>query len=227
MRNRSRRRSRRNAFFGHPLLHRWAAKRGHRRSRRGSRRRTRRNAGTLSGVSRSIGSGFHLPIMKRAAVIIGGNISTTWSTGQLLNFLPTNNDWLKIVALLGMAGVNGFAASKFSLTRRYANDIFIGGVLAGANKLAQKLLPGAFYTCGLSEDLDGFSGMGYGGGPVGPSTYMYPFGTSGVGSYAHLGQPIRQGTSGLDDYGQPSQVHPTLLDGLANAEVEREIAGLM
>lgn len=220
MRKRSRRRSRRNAFFGHPLLHRWAAKRGHRRSRR-SRRRTRRNAGAsaLRGTTSAIRSGFNPHVWARAATIIGGNVSTTWSTGQLLNFIPGNEgDWVKIAALLAMAGVNGFIASKVGPLRKYANDIFIGGVLAGANKLAQKLLPGAFATCGLSEDLDGLASF-----VPGPSSPIYPFGTNGLGWAPGPGTPI----VGMNDYGQPSQVHPTLLDGLANAEVEREIAGLM
>lgn len=160
-------------------------------------------------------------IWKKAATILGGNISTSWSANKAMEFLPVlNSNPIFGIATVGlMAGVNGVLARRFA--PRYADGILVGGILAAVTRLAKMVLPGHFATCGLSDDLDGLGDWFADPRNIGSAFRL--------GSYAHVGQP----TIGMSDYAIQPQVQPgnvVQLDGLsgmANAEVSNEIASQM
>lgn len=234
-----RKRSRRNAWFGKPRLHAKAARKGH-RSR--SRRRTRRNAGTHSGrddsrgdiikqTTRSLKAGFNGKVVRRAANILAGNVGATFFNDRLAGFFPMvrSNPIFEIGSLLAIAGLQGMVVHKFIPKILNANDILIGGILAGVTKAARTVLPGQFSSCGLGEDMEGLGNSFY----ATPEQVLYPITPNGMrtsiagfGAYQSPAAPLI-GTNGLGDEAMYQQVQPAnivTLDGMADAEIQREIA---
>ncbi len=241
------RRKRKNAWPGFPRLHSKAARRGWRGRR--SSRRTRRNAGSIVAQgSRAVTRGFHLAAVKKAGVILYGNISTTWLAEMAQKHLPMLNSHpaLDVISVLGIAGLNAFATQKLKFASKYSSDIFIGGMLAGATRALRHILPGHFSTCGLGEDLEGLSNSYYATfdqvmHPIGPNGYLQnpghpmhhtmPYGH--MGAYAGPGSKMIS-LKGVGDEAIFTQLNPgqyvhqpnspvITLDGMGDAE---EMAGL-
>lgn len=232
------RRRRFNAWFGAPILHRKAARRGWGR-RRSKGRRTRRNAG-MSGMfgktTSAATSGFKMPVLKQAGVILGGNILTTWSAEKIMGALPTlkNNKILNVVTVLVTAGLAHVAARRF--LPKYAPGVLIGGVLAGVTRGVREFAPSVLPSSCLGDDMEGLGwdleGLGedmdgLGDWTIGPKNAYSAF---PLGSYAHMGQPL-VGTAGFGDYanmgqsGQKHYSHLVKLDGMD--AVGEEIASQM
>lgn len=226
---RKRRRSRRNSWPGAPRLHAKAARKGHRRSRR--TRRTRRNAGSMSMVrntTRSLRAGFDPKILKRASAILLGNISTTWYVDQIASRVPMlrSSPVFDIGALLLLGGAQGVFVSHILKQPKYATDIMIGGILAGVTRAVKMVLPNQFSTCGLGEDMEGLGDYIYPGVGVVTLNGQWVQRLNGLGAFARPGAPLI-GTHGLGDEAMYHQVQPTnviQLDGMADAEMQREIA---
>ncbi len=233
-RKRSRRRSRKNSWFGQKRRHSKAAKLGMRRRRSG--RRTRRNAGAHSlsfgSVSRSATSALKVNVLKDAGVILGGNILTTWSAEKIMGAIPAlrSNKFANVATVLMTAGLAGVFTRRFA--PKYANSVLIGGALAGVTRgirtLAPNLLPSSCLgddMDGLSEDLDGLADW-----MASPGNIARAFPLHGIGSYAHIGQPV-VGTGYMGDYanmgqsGQQQFAKMVQLDGMD--AVGEEIASQM
>ncbi len=157
----ARRRSRRNSFKGHPLLHRWAALKGHRRSRKG--RRTRRNAGSIAAsiksLPRSAGAAFNMKSLKDGTALVGGSIATSALANQLVHWFPMlgSHKALSIVTKLVSAGIIGKAvAPNVPVANKYSHLIQTGGVLAGVIEALRAVVPSHYFpSTGLGEDMDG------------------------------------------------------------------------
>lgn len=159
----ARRRSRRNSFKGHPLLHRWAALKGHRRSRKS--RRTRRNAGSIAAsvksLPRAATTAFHKKPLMDATAIVGGSAATAALAAQLTHHFPqlASHKALSVITKLVSAGVIGkLVAPKLPYVRGYANAVFTGGVLAGVIEALRAVVPSHYFpSTGLGEE-----GLGWG-----------------------------------------------------------------
>ncbi len=157
----ARRRSRRNSFKGHPLLHRWAALKGHRRSRKG--RRTRRNAGSIAAsvksLPRAATTAFHKKPIMDATAIVGGSAATAALAAQLTHHFPqlASHKALSVITKLVSAGVIGkLVAPRVPYVRGYSNAVFTGGVLAGVIEALRAIVPSHYFpSTGLGEDMDG------------------------------------------------------------------------
>ncbi len=245
---RRKRRSRKNAWFGKPRLHRKAARRGWSK-RRSSRRRTRRNAGSTSLVrntTRSLKAGFAPTTLKKAGTILAGNMGASFFTDKLAMHFPIvrSNPVIEIATLLLLASGQGMFVKRFIPKVLNANDIFIGGLIAGATRALKMVLPKTFQTCGLGEDLDG---LGYEMDGMGDYSYV-----QGMGDYTvSPGNPVINtqggwvnrlngmdaypgpqaptiGTHGLDDSAVIPQVQRAItLDGMADMAVADEISNQM
>ena len=133
---------------------------------------------------------------------------------------------MQVGTLLLLAGAQTIAVKK--LAPRYASDVLIGGILAGVTRFAKIVLPGRFTTCGLGEDLEGLSDDMYGMGDwmASPGNIRNAFALRGMDAYPSPQAPVI-GTAGMDDYALRWQAQPqniVQLDGLADSEVQREIA---
>ncbi len=240
MRKRRSRKSRKNSFWGHPRLHSKAARKGW--GRRKSRR-TRRNAGGMSIVkqtTKSVREGFAPSTIKKATAILLGNISTTWYVDQIASRVPMirSNPLFEIGSLLLLASGNALVAKR--IWPKHANDILVGGILAGVTRAVKTVLPGRFPTCGLGEDsMDGMGDYSYvqgmgnlgSGGFIGPFVASRAFTMQGIDGYASPHAPTI-GTHGLGDEAVYQQVQGNqgrnlvTLDGLANMAVMQEIESM-
>ena len=231
-RSRRHRRARRNSWRGHSRLHRKAARKGWRGARgRRSRRRTRRNAGSLvHSTRRAATRALSLGVLRRGTTILAGNVGTTFFTEKANRFLPsmlTSNPIGQVATLAAVAMAQSALVSKVVLLRKALNpnDILIGGMLAAVTRAARLILPGTFATCGLGEDLDGLGDWMATAGPGGNIANAFS-----LRGYASP-QALMIGTHGIGDYAQIYQTQPpvviTALDGMADYEVQREIAAQM
>lgn len=142
-----------------------------------------------------------------------------------------SNPFIEIASLLGIAGLQGMIVHKFIPKILNANDVLIGGILAGVTKTARMVLPSSFSSCGLGEDMEGM-GAYYATpeqimGAITPNGMHAGFpGMRGFGAYPSPAAPLI-GTHGLGDEAMYQQVQPAnvvTLDGMADAEIQREIA---
>lgn len=165
----ARRRSRKNAFHGHPRLHRWAALLGHRRGRKS--RRTRRNAGSIAASVKSIPSAATKAFSKKALMdsgaLLAGSATTTFVSEHLTTHFPvlSSHKLLSVITRLAMAGVVGkLVAPKVPYIKGYASYVFAGGVLSGVIEGLRMVIPEHYFPkTGLGEDLgEDMEGMGWG-----------------------------------------------------------------
>lgn len=222
----ARRRHRRfNAWFGAPLLHKRAARRGWGRRKA---RRSRRNAGSLSlgGISRAATAGYRVNVLKKAGTILVGNIGTTWIAGQIQNFLPIlrNNRILDTLTVLSTAGLASFVTRRIRPIGKvlHPDSVFIGGILAGVTRGLKNFAPGILPSSCLGEDMDGL-----GDWFINPGLVNSAFPLHGLGYAPGPGTPI-VGTHGIGDHAMHWQTQPgsvVQLDGLD--AVGEEIASQM
>lgn len=225
------RRSRRNAWFGFPLLHKRTAVKGHRRSRKS--RRTRRNAGSVvTSARRAVTSGFKMSVLKKAGTVLAGTLGASFIGGHIQNMFPflKRNKVLDVLTVLGVASIDAAIVKK--IKPAYASDILVGGLVAGLLRGAKAVLPNQFNACGLGEDLEGLRDdmEGLGAYYATPGQVMHPIGTSGMGQLGWAPGPRTPvvGTSGMNDYALHAQVQPgnvVQLDGMDDviSEVSSQI----
>lgn len=235
----ARRRSRRNSFKGHPLLHRWAALKGHRRSRKS--RRTRRNAGSIAAsiksLPRAASTAFHKKPIMDATAIVGGSAATAALAAQLTHHFPqlASHKALSVITKLVSAGVIGkLVAPRVPYVRGYSNAVFTGGVLAGVIEALRAVVPSHYFpSTGLGEDMDGLSWgdhlQGLSDWFVGPylASYALPNTDGGFNrdpySHMRMGHGLPRGHMGsFLHVGQPE----VTLNGLADSlHVNQPISG--
>jgi hypothetical protein len=168
-------------------------------------------------------------------------VGATFFTEHLVRMFPMlSSPVAQIATLFGVASAQAAITSTRMLRKIFhPGDILIGGFLAGITRTARTILPGTFQTCGLGEDLDGLSGWFANPHNIGGA---FPL-MNGMGAYASPaairenlgwapspGNPLI-GTTGIGDYAQLYQTQApvviTALDGMADYEVQREIASQM
>jgi hypothetical protein len=160
MRRRHRRRRRHNAWFGHSRAHRRAARRGSRRRHHNPRRRRHRGrrwfnpAGILtSSPVKAITSGFSIPKLTDAGLIVAGGVANAWASKQLkalipVTFLQTPPGYY--ITGLVSAGLVGAGAGM--VLPRYASQLFTGSLVQVLLKVAEDYLP---FIKGLSDYFTG------------------------------------------------------------------------
>ncbi len=239
----ARRKSRRNSFKGHPLLHRWAALKGHRRSRKS--RRTRRNAGSIAAsvksLPRAATTAFHKKPLMDATAIVGGSAATAALAAQLTHYFPqlASHKALSVITKLASAGVIGkIIAPRVPVVKGYASAVFTGGVLAGVIEALRAIVPSHYFpSTGLGDDLDGLGWgdpiQGLGDWFVGPMLASWALPNTDGGHnrdpYSHLrmghGLPRRDLMHGMGSYLHVGQPEVTL-NGLADSlHVNQPISG--
>ncbi len=183
----------------------------------------------VRNTTRPLRAGFDPKILKRATAILLGNISTTWYVDQIASRVPMlrSNPIFDIGTLLLLGGAQGVFVSKVLKQPKYAADVMIGGILAGVTRAVKMVLPNQFSTCGLGEDMEGL-GAYYAspGNVVVTPNGQYVNRLNGLSAYPGPALPLI-GTHGLGDEAMYHQVQPTnviTLDGMADAEMQREIA---
>ncbi len=116
----------------------------------------------VASLSRAVGKVFDKKDAKKAAGIIGGVIGTTFLTDIALSpdFMSTvrNNKFLNVLSMLGMSAVAGYLARQTKYTKAHANDIAIGGVVAGITRALKYVAKGSSWGkyLGEGDGMDGF-----------------------------------------------------------------------
>ncbi len=129
-------------------------------------------------------------------------------------------------ALLLLGGAQGVFVGKVLKYPKYATDLMIGGILAGVTRAVKMVLPNQFSTCGLGEDMEGLGDYIHPGVGVVTPNGQFVQHLNGFGAYIGPSNPLT-GTHGLGDEAMYHQVQPTnviQLDGMADAEISRELA---
>lgn len=181
-------------------------------------------------TTRSMQAGFHTNTLKHAGTILAGNVGATFFQDRLAGVVPMirSNPLFEVGSLLALAGLQAFVVKKFIPKILNANDILIGGILAGVTRGVKAIIPGHFTTCGLGEDMEGLGDdlEGLGAWFATPRSIGSAFALRGYASP----QAPTIGTHGLGDEAVFNQIQGNMghnlvtLDGMANDEVGREIA---
>ncbi len=178
----------------------------------------------VRNTTRSLKAGFAPTTLKKAGTILAGNVGASFFADKLAQHVPMvrSNAFFEIGTLLLLASAQGMVVKKFIPKILNANDIFIGGLIAGATRALKLVLPSTFMGCGLGEDFEGM-GSYY----ADPRQIMHAFPLHGIGAYPGPQAPMI-GTHGLGDEAVYPQVqHAITLDGMANDAVGQEIANQM
>lgn len=220
---RKKRHSRRNSWFGNAVGHRKAALRGWgvRKYKKSRKIRSNAGGGTIAASVESIKEpvkatlqGFKIDTLKSVGMVVVGNIVTNMAAKQVQKLHPSlgGNKILNIGSTLLTAGAAGVVAKRFA--PKYANDVLVGGLLAGLSSTLKSIWPQHFGS--LADDLEGIGDDGLGNtwmigpGEAAAAIPMNVLDTNAPVSYVQQRSPYMRG---MESYMHPSQPVVSLSGG--------------
>lgn len=132
-------------------------------------KRRRHNAGAMSLTQHPVKAalaGFNLGELKSAGVAIGGAFGTSWLAGKVASMIGVQNKLLSTGLTLLTAGGLAVGARKLNLSKKTADDILLGGMIAGVTEGLSGIFPqyikpigmhGAENELGINWNLEGMN----------------------------------------------------------------------